>query len=49
VLIIAHATHRPLTAAALAACGTRYQLADEVQIREVLGQVWSRRAPSAAP
>ncbi len=38
--LIAHATHRHLAEAALAACGDRYRLAHELEIRGVLGQVW---------
>ncbi|HEX5754719.1 MAG TPA: hypothetical protein VFZ09_51520 [Archangium sp.] len=48
VLVIAHYTHRPFAAAALEACGTRYQHTGELEYREVVGQVWTRRPPSVA-
>ncbi|MCI0574299.1 MAG: hypothetical protein L0Y66_26510, partial [Myxococcaceae bacterium] len=50
VLVIAHATHRPLADAALAACSGHYRLAGEQVVRDVLGQVWARQpAPAESP
>ena len=43
VAVVAHATHRPLATAAIEACRERYQVSRELEVRGVLGQVWTRR------
>jgi hypothetical protein len=43
VALIGHASHRPLLTALYDACGTRYVLRREKELRSVVGQVWEPR------
>jgi hypothetical protein len=43
IALIGHASHRPLLSALYDACGTRYALRSEKELRSVVGQVWEQR------